>query len=242
MASKQGKPIALTKHINAYVDEIPRAWDAYLTEKDKGTPREKAERVGMRSVYPGDQNIGVRLSTWKRHKFWAESAREEIRETWQNFRALVSRGVEHDRAESEAVMTVLKDYPHASEALEIWKRCGVWSENFVHRTEESTSKTIVYDIPRSSKEYLGISQGSPKQTREEIIGQLRALLSEIDIEERKWFGKATGKAPEEDKFLAIGAKLPPDLVLKFKSLPGRYAHHLEKALKLYLMVLASAEK
>ena len=72
------------------------------------------------------------------------------------------------------------------------------------------------------------------------MAQLRALLAEIPLEERKWFGKATGKAPEEEKFLQIGAKLPPDLVLQFRSLPGRYAHHLERALKLYLMVLMSA--
>ncbi|MGB6068026.1 MAG: hypothetical protein WBG50_24735 [Desulfomonilaceae bacterium] len=52
----------------------------------------------------------------------------------------------------------------------------------------------------------------------------------------------SGKAPVEEKFLSIGAKLPPELVLEFKRLPGRYAHHLKKALKLYLMVLSSAER
>lgn len=79
-------------------------------------------------------------------------------------------------------------------------------------------------------------------TKEEIMAQLRALLAEITVEERQWFGKATGKAPEEEKFLPIGAKLPPGLVWQVKNLPGRHAHHLERALKLYLMVLMSAEK
>ncbi len=36
----------------------------------------------MRSVYPGDNNIGVRLKTWKKHKFWPEDATEEIEKTW----------------------------------------------------------------------------------------------------------------------------------------------------------------
>ena len=87
-----------------------------------------------------------------------------------------------------------------------------------------------------------MSQDDSGLSREEVMAQLRALLAEIPVEERKWFGKATGKAPEEDKFLQIGAKLPPELVMEFKSLPGRYAHHLERAMKLYLMVLSSAER
>lgn len=84
-----------------------------------------------------------------------------------------------------------------------------------------------------------MSQASSGLTKEEVMAELRGLLASISVEERKWFGKATGKAPEEEKFLQIGAKLPPDLVLEFKSLPGRYAHHLERALKLYLMILRS---
>lgn len=87
-----------------------------------------------------------------------------------------------------------------------------------------------------------MSQDTFRLSREDVMSQLRALLAEIPIEERKWFGKATGKAPEEEKFLQIGAKLPPDLVMEFKSLPARYAHHLEWALKLYLMILRSAER
>jgi hypothetical protein len=98
------------------------------------------------------------------------------------------------------------------------------------------------DRPRTSRDMPGMSQADFGITREEIMAQLRALLAEITVEERKWFGKATGKAPEEDKFLPIGAKLPPDLVLEFRDLPGRYAHHLERALKLYLMVLRSADR
>ena len=92
MPSKKGKLVALTKHIAAYVEEVPRAWDAYLKEKDKGTEQGKAEKAAMRSVYPADQNIGVRLNTWKKHKFWPESATEEIKKTLETFRASVSRG------------------------------------------------------------------------------------------------------------------------------------------------------
>src|SRR5271157_5147585 len=107
MPSKKGKLVALAKHIADYVEEVPRAWDAYLKEKEKGTEQGKAERAALRSVYPGDQNIGVKLNTWKKHKFWPESATEQIRETWETFRASLSTGIEQDKAESEAVKTVL---------------------------------------------------------------------------------------------------------------------------------------
>lgn len=260
MSGKKGKPIALTKTIGAYVKEVPLAWKGYLKEKTKGTEQVKAERAGMRSVYPGDQNISVRLNTWKRHKFWPESATEEIKKTWTTFRASLSKGIQQDEAESEAVKTVLKDYPHPTETLEIWKRCGVWSAETGRHTEtyrEEPSKSKQHPSvsepsprmtddsksqgkPRTSKNTPSMSQNDSGLSREDLMAQLRALLAEITVEERKWFGKATGKAPEEEKFLAIGAKLPPELVLKFKSLPGRYAHHLERALKLYLMVLRSA--
>ncbi len=262
MPSKKGKLVALTKHIDAYVKEVPLAWDAYLAEKDKGTEQGKAERAALRSIYPGDQNIGVRLDTWKRHKFWPESAGEEINKTLEIYRTRASKGGEQDKAESEAVKTVLKDHPHASEALEIWKRCGVWSAESGRHTEDyqdepsmsrdspglsesasgNTKERKPEGRPRTSQDIPDMSQDDLGITREEIMAQLRALLADITVEERKWFGKATGKAPEEDKFLPIGAKLPPELVLQFKNLPGRYAHHLERALKLYLMVLMSAER
>jgi len=247
MPPKQGGLIALTKYIAAYVDKVPLAWDAYVKEKSKGTEQAKAERVAMRSVYPEDPNIGVRLNTWKKHKFWVESAIEEIRKTLATFRALVSTGIEPHKAESEAVKTVLKDYPHASEALEIWKRCGAWSEAFFQPEEEFgevPSKTTrqPQERPSITGNILRKPEAASGVPREQIMAQLRSLLAEISVEERKWFGKATGKAPEEDKFLPIGAKLPPHLVLKFKSLTGRYAHHMERALKLYLMVLESAER
>ena len=263
MPSKKGRLVALTKHIAAYVEEVPRAWDAYLKEKDKGTEQGKAEKAALRSVYPGDTNIGVRLDTWKKHNFWPESATEEIDETLEVYSAMASKGIAQDKAESEAVKIVLKDYPHASEALEIWKRCGVWlteSSRFAEANQvklrmskdvpgisEAVStragkKRKPQDRPRTSRDIPGMSQDDVRLTGEEIMAQMRALLAEIPVEERKWFGKATGKAPEEDKFLPIGAKLPPDLVLEIKNLPGRIAHHLERALKLYLMVLMSAER
>lgn len=261
MPPKKGRLIALTQKIDAYVKEVPLAWEAYLKERSKGMEQKKAESAAMRSVYPGDNNIGVRLKTWKKHKFWPEDAGGEIREIWEIFSASLSEGIEQDEAESEAVKTVLKDYPHASEALEIWKRCGVWSAESVRHTEEyqeepsqSTDRPSSseansrmtgrrkqpQDRPRTPKDIPGMSQADSGITKDEVMAQLRALLAEIPLEERKWFGKATGKAPEEEKFLQIGAKLPPDLVLQFRSLPGRYAHHLERALKLYLMVLMSA--
>ena len=99
----------------------------------------------MRSVYPGDKNFGVRLNTWKKHKFWPEAATAEIRETWETFSASFSEGIEQDKAELEAVKTVLNDYPHASEALDIWKRCGVWSAESVGHSEEDS------DVPGMSK-------------------------------------------------------------------------------------------
>ncbi len=263
MPTKKGSLLALTKHIAAYIEEVPLAWNAYLKEKSKGTEQGKAERAALRSVYPGDQNIGVKLDTWKRHKFWPEAAGEQINKTLEVYSAMVSKGIAQDKAESEAVEIVLKDYPHASEALEIWRRCGVWlteSSRFAeaYQVKPRMSKDVpgisetastragekrkLQDRPRTSWDVPGMSQSDVKLTRDECMAQLRALLAEIDIQERKWWGKATGKAPEGEKLEPIGAKLPPELVLDIKSLGGRIAHHLERALKLYLMVLRSTER
>lgn len=150
MPREQGRPIALTKHIDAYVKGVPLAWEVYLKQKSLGTAQEKAERVAMRSLYSGDQNIGVRLNTWKRHKFWPEAATEEIAKTLKTFRTSLSRGIPHAEAESEAVKTVLKDYPHALEALEIWKRCGVWSaEAFGYSEDYQEAPSTIQRPPRS---------------------------------------------------------------------------------------------
>ncbi len=55
--------------------------------------------------------------------------------------------------------------------------------------------------------------------------------------EREWYGKSSGKALEKDKFIQIGGKIPPMVAKEFKALPGRLGHNLEKALKLYLLIL-----
>lgn len=263
MPREQGRPIALTKHIDAYVKEVPLAWEAYLKEKSKGTEGSKAERAAMRSVCPGGKNIDVRLNTWKKHKFWPEAARAEIRESLAILSASLSEGIEQDKAELEAVKTVLHDYPHASEALDIWKRCGVWSAESVGHTEEYRAEPRMPNDtpgdtedtprmtedggrpqgrPRTSQDIPGMSQVVFGIAEEEIMTQLRKMLAEIDIDERKWWGKATGKAPEGEKMEPIGGKISPEVAAQVKSLEGRISHHLEKALKLYLMVLMSAER
>ncbi len=263
MPAKQGRLIALTKHIEAYVREVPLAWEVYLKQKSLGTQQEKAESVAMRSVYPGDNNTGVRLKTWKKHKLWPEDAGEEIRETWETFSASVSEGIEQDKAELEAVKTVLKDYPHATEALDIWKKCGVWSVESVRPTQEyreepSKSKARpgvseaasrmteegrrTQDNPRTSQNIPSMSQDASGLSREEVVSQLRAVLSRIDIDERKWWGKATGKAPKGEKLEPIGGKISPEVAAQVKNLGGRISHHLERALKLYLMVLGASER
>lgn len=262
MPAKQGRLVALTKRIGAYVDEIPLVWEAYLKQKSLGTEQDKAESTAMRRVYPGDNNIGVRLKTWKKHKFWPDSATAEIKETWETFQTSLSEGIEQGEAESEAVKTVLKDYPHASEALEIWKRCGVWSAEPSRYTEEyqdepsksqdrpsdseSGSRTKKdrrnKDRPRTSQDIPGKSQDDSGLSKEDVFAQLRAMLAEIDIDERKWWGKATGKAPAGEKLEPIGGKISPEVAAQVKNLGGRISHHLEKALKLYLMILGASER
>ena len=263
MPAKQGRLVALTKRIGAYVDEIPLVWEAYLKQKSFGTEQEKAESTAMRSVYPGDNNTGVRLKTWKKHKFWPEAATAEIRESWETFQTSLSESIEQGQAESEAVKIVLKDYPHPTEALEIWKRCGVWSAESVRHTEdyrEELSKSKArpgisqdapgttkpkrkpQDRPRTSQDIPGKSQDDSGLSKEDVMAQLRALLAEIDIDDRKWWGKATGKAPKGEKLEPIGGKISPEVVAQVKNLGGRISHHLERALKLYLMVLRSSER
>jgi hypothetical protein len=262
MPTEQKRLVALTKHIEAYLNEVPLAWEAYLKEKSKGMEQKKAESAAMRSVYPGDNNTGVRLKTWKKHKLWPEAATAEIRESRETFSASLSEGIEEDEAELRVVKTVLKDYPHPAEALEIWKRCGVWSaepirQTGAYREEPSKSEESLGDTeaassttksrrsqasPSTSKDTPGTSQADFGLSREEVVSQLRAVLARIDIDERKWWGKATGKAPKGEKLEPIGGKISPEVVAQVKNLGGRISHHLEKALKLYLMILGASER
>ena len=263
MPTKQGRLIALTKHIDAYVKEVSLAWEVYLNQKSLGTEQEKAESVAMRSVYPGDNNTGVLLKTWKKHKLWPEAATAEIKEAWQTFQTSLSEGIEQNEAEAEAVKRVLKDSPHPTEALEIWKRCGVWSAESARPTEEyrdepsmsrdhlgdsepasgkTEKKRKPQDRPRTSQDIPGRSQDDSGLSREDVESQLRAVLARIDIDERKWWGKATGKAPKGEKLEPIGGKISPEVVAQVKNLGGRISHHLEKALKLYLMILGASER
>jgi hypothetical protein len=98
------------------------------------------------------------------------------------------------------------------------------------------------DRPRTSQDISGRSQDDSGLSREKVVSQLRALLAEIDIDDRKWWGKATGKAPKGEKLEPIGGKISPEVVAQVKNLGGRISHHLEKALKLYLMILGASER
>ena len=45
MPAKQGQFKALTKRIDAYIKEVPLAWEVYVKEKSKGTEREKQKAL-----------------------------------------------------------------------------------------------------------------------------------------------------------------------------------------------------
>jgi hypothetical protein len=67
----------------------------------------------------------------------------------------------------------------------------------------------------------------------------QVLMSRIDIDEREWTGP--GRVATH-RFVQVGGKLPPDLVDKIKVLGGRFMHHVERSLKLYLLVLNEGQE
>jgi hypothetical protein len=71
--------------------------------------------------------------------------------------------------------------------------------------------------------------GLPGQKRG--LRGLRTIIQEFVIERPK---KGT---PQYQPLESIGARLPEDLVLNFKALPGITAHNIEKALRLYLLAM-----
>jgi len=120
----------------------------------------------------------------------------------------------------------------------------------ITRTETKPKNGLEMKTVRKMR--LGQRTKSPAMESEQVTQRLRdseevealkkvkqVLMTRIDIDEREWTGPGRTAA---HRFVQVGGKLPPELVGKIKVMGGRFMHHVERALKLYLLVLNEGQE
>lgn len=85
-----------------------------------------------------------------------------------------------------------------------------------------------------------VSQGPRNSEELEAFKKVKqVLMSRINIDEREWTGP--GRIATH-RFVQVGGKLPPELVERIKVMGGRFMHHVERSLKLYILVLNEGQE
>jgi hypothetical protein len=103
----------------------------------------------------------------------------------------------------------------------------------VSDTVELASVEPIVDKHRQS---VSTSVEDTPDIDDELLRRMRAMIDHIQVADRGT--TAPGRKRDEAlKTQQIGARLPVKLVEELKALPGRFSHHIEKAIALYLKAL-----
>jgi len=113
-------------------------------------------------------------------------------------------------------------------------------EDYLNRQEEHqiTESPNDESIVEPQKP-LTVVKHQKERDEEMILSDVYEIMEQkCTPEEREWWGRGKNKPEEQkDAFQTIGVRVPRELKEAFEALPGKITPHVEKALKLYLMVL-----
>ncbi len=177
--------------------------------------------------------------------------REKLLPAWRFYQREIEKGADPRKAELKAVKKVYPADKNSSTTLNVWKKYGLWPV-----TEEMLSGGIFGEEDSRNQNRNGlsvISGGGTKKIRrlkdpsendyreselseKEILQGARKVLDEIEIHHKEWTGGRLKKYSTV-KTRLIAGRMPVDLINEIHKFKGSNTYHLERALRLYVMVM-----
>jgi hypothetical protein len=183
--------------------------------------------------------------------------REKIPVAWRFYQREIERGEDPRKAELKAVKLVYTGDKNSSTTLRTWKEYGLWPPPG-EAEEEMRSGTGRAESRIQKEPHLTVIPGNggkrrklrehtvdrdqrPELSEKEILQIMRKILDEIEVHHKEWTGGRLKKY-STIKTRVFAGRLPVDLLNEIHKFKGSNTYHLERALRLYVKVLASVSK
>lgn len=186
----------------------------------------------------------------RKKKKWDEY-KEKIPLAWRFCQREVEKGTEFRQAELKAVKRVYPGDKNSSTTLNVWKKYGLWppSEEIlkggIDRDDESNNQgknglTVItgggQKKLKSLKKHTDSSGHIPDLSEKQILLGIRKILDSIEVHHKEWTG-GRFKKYSTIKTKVFAGRLPVDLLNEIHKFKGSNTYHLERALRLYEMVM-----
>jgi hypothetical protein len=177
--------------------------------------------------------------------------REKLLPAWRFYQREIEKGTDPRKAELQAVKRVYPGDKNSSTTLSVWKKYKLWPV-----TEEILNSGIFGEQDSRNQGRNGlsvISGGGTKKPRKlkdpsengylesdlsekEILRGMRKILDTIEVHHREWTGGRLKKY-SMIKTKLIAGRMPVDLINEIHRFKGTDTYHLERALRLYALVM-----
>ncbi len=176
-----------------------------------------------------------------------EEFKKKIPIAWRHYQREIQKGTDSRKAELRAAKAVYPRDKNSSSTLRTWKTNGLWPPE-AQKEAALTNKNglTVVNGGNTGQKKLGLSAllkaggvtpSAPSELSEkEILQAARKILDKIEVRKREWTG-GRRKKYSETKTKVIAARLPVGLLNQVHQFEGTDREHVEKALRLYVMVM-----
>jgi hypothetical protein len=176
---------------------------------------------------------------------------EKIPLAWRFYQREIKKGIDPRKAELQAVKRVYPGDKNSSTTLNVWKKYRLWpvteeilsSGIFGEEESNNQGRNGLTVIPgggtkklRSLKEHSENGYRESELSEKEILQGARKILDNIEIHHKEWTGGRNRKYSTL-KTRVIAGRLPIEVINQINRLKGSKTFHLERALRLYVMVM-----
>jgi len=177
--------------------------------------------------------------------------RKKIPLAWRHYQREIQKGTDARKAELKAVKAVYPRDKNSSSTLRTWKTNGLWPPSEGQKEAALNNKNglrVVNGGAGQRKLGLsallkasGVTPSTPSELSEkEILQRVGKILDGIETRKKEWTGGRRKKySPLKTKVIA--ARIPVELLNQIHEFKGSDTYHLERALRLYVLVLGARE-
>lgn len=176
---------------------------------------------------------------------------EKIPLAWRFRQREIERGTDPKKAELKAVKLVYPGDKNSSTTLNVWKKYGLWPpteemldsgdvEGPESRNQGKNGLTVIRGGGDKKLQSLKARTDGSGRTldlsEKEILRGARKVLESIEVHHKEWTGGRLKKYSTV-KTKVFAGRLPVDLLNEIHKFKGSNTYHLERALRLYVLVM-----
>jgi hypothetical protein len=182
----------------------------------------------------------------------SDEYQKTVPRAWKIYEQEIAKGADPREASLRAVKMVYPGDKNSSTTLRIWKKYGLWppSEEMLSgkssgvggesRNQSKNGLTVISGGGKkkltSLKEHSENGRHASDLSEKLILQGVRRILESIEVHHKEWTGGRLKKYSTM-KTRVFAGRLPVDLLNEIHRFKGSYTYHLERALRLYVMVM-----